>query len=101
MANDVRIGSGVAPEDELFHPDIYGAVQLEPKKTFDQSIVGRTYNADGECVIVYDYWKIVEAMEEEMPTDEAIEYVEYNTIRAIAYMGSRRPVILYSAGIEC
>lgn len=40
---------------------------------------------------------MVESLMEEdgMEYSEAIEFIEYNTIRAIPYMGGRGPIILY------
>jgi hypothetical protein len=45
--------------------------------------------------LIYDYNLMIEAaMEEEGWTcDEAIDWIEYNTIRSIPYMGSNRPIV--------
>jgi hypothetical protein len=60
---------------------------------FDPAIVGVT--EDG-CV-VYDYEKMVAHL---METDgisavDAIEFIDYNTIRALPYAGEKAPVIMY------
>lgn len=45
--------------------------------------------------LIYDYNLMIEAaMEEEGWTcEEAIEWVEYNTLRSIPYMGSCHPIV--------
>ena len=46
---------------------------------------------------VYDYDLMVEHLvaEEEMTYEEAVEQIDYNTLRAIPYMGETAPVILH------
>lgn len=46
---------------------------------------------------VYDYDKMVEYLqrEEDMEYDEAAEFVNYNTLRALPYMGSNAPIVYY------
>ena len=48
---------------------------------------------------VYDYEKMITCLVEEdnMDEEEAIEFIDYNTLRAIPYFGSNAPIILYSA----
>lgn len=60
--------------------------------TYDRSIVGITVNGK----LVYDYEKMVEEFmdDEECDELEALEWLEYNTMRALPYMGERRPIIL-------
>lgn len=61
--------------------------------SFDNSIIGFTDNGN----LVYDYNRmVVEFAEENGVTDfEAIEFIDYNTIRAIPYMGEQKPIIIY------
>lgn len=46
---------------------------------------------------VYDFNLMVEALMEEDGVEwiDAVEFIEYNTIRAIPYMGKMAPVIFY------
>ena len=80
--------------------DLTGAVILEPRNIFDSAIVGKMDSEEGS-VLVYSYEKIVENTATKMfdgpePDYEgAIEWVDYNTIRGIAYMGDRRPMVVY------
>ena len=47
---------------------------------------------------MYDFEKMVEwLMETEGLSDiEAVEWIEYNTVRALPYMGEGAPIIMYS-----
>jgi len=46
---------------------------------------------------VYDYNKMIECLESEdgMDYEEAAEFIDYNTIRALPYMGPNAPIIVY------
>ena len=59
---------------------------------YDGSIVGIT--EDGR--VVYDYEAMVEEYmnDESCPEEDAREWLDYNTLRAIPYMGEHAPVIL-------
>ena len=64
--------------------------------SYDNSIVGVT--ADNR--VVYDYNKmIVELMEDEgWSHDDAVDWIDYNTIRSLPYAGEKAPMIIY--GLE-
>ena len=61
--------------------------------SYDGSIVGVT----DDNRLVYSYESMVEELMEDEGWDEteAVEWIDYNTIRAIPYMGERAPIILY------
>ena len=46
--------------------------------------------------VVYSYDKMIECLmnNDNMSYDEATEFIEYNTIRALPYMGDKSPIIL-------
>ena len=46
---------------------------------------------------VYDYDKMVEWLIEKQgfTTEEAVEWIDYNTIRALPYCGEKAPIIVY------
>lgn len=50
---------------------------------------------DGQ--VIYEYEKMVEYLIETdgITEEEAIEFIDYNTIRALPYMGDKQPIILY------
>ena len=68
-------------------------VVLEPEY-YDGGIVGTD---EGGCLI-YDYYKLAEAItgNDGMTHEDAIEWIDYNTIRAIPYMGIYHPYIMFS-----
>ena len=61
---------------------------------YEDAIIGFTH--DGR--IVYDYDKMIEyLMDKEGWSDiDAIEWIDYNVIRSIPYMGSNAPIVMYS-----
>lgn len=77
------------------------ALLLEPRELLDKAIVATFLNAEGGRVAVYDYALLVGAfaqdMEGETPEEreaQAVEWVEYNTLRALPYMGDWAPLVL-------
>jgi hypothetical protein len=62
---------------------------------FDSAIIG--YDAINHRVI-YDFEKMVEHLmnKDEMDYEEAVEFIEYNTLRATPYMGEKAPIVLNS-----
>ena len=70
-----------------------GAIILEGEE-FDGGIIG--VSIDGR--LVYDYDLMVESLSEAngMTQEEATEYIDYNTIRALPYMGELAPIIIRS-----
>lgn len=63
--------------------------------SFDKAIIGVSHDDR----VIYDYDLMIEAaMEEEGWTeDEAIDWINYNTIRSLSYI-SDGPIILYRLG---
>ena len=61
--------------------------------SYDDALIGVT--EDGRAV--YDFNKMVAwLMETEgFSQDDAIEWIEYNTIRALPYFGPEAPIIMY------
>ena len=61
--------------------------------SYDGSIIGVT--TDGR--VVYDFDKMVEELmqDEEWSYEDAVEWIEYNTIRALPYAGENAPIIMY------
>ena len=51
---------------------------------------------------IYDYDLVVKWLVETegMSWEEATEWIDYNTIRALPYMGESAPIILYRLGDE-
>lgn len=64
--------------------------------SYDGSIVGVT--TDGR--VVYDYDKMIEELMEDegWSYNEAVDWIEFNTIRSLPYAGEKAPIIMY--GLE-
>lgn len=62
--------------------------------SFDNSIIGIT--TDGKAV--YDYVKMVDELMEDdnISEQDAIDWIEYNTIRTIPYAGEMAPIIMFT-----
>jgi hypothetical protein len=79
-------------------------LEIYPDESFiqmdglDEAIVGvtSTYREGIECRhLVYSEDKIINIfVEEGMTADEAMEFYEYNTVRALPYMGTGHPIII-------
>ena len=74
---------------ELGHED---AVVFD-NPDFDDAIIGVT----DDSRVVYDYDKMIESlMKQDGITElEAIEFIDYNTMRAIPYAGECAPIVMY------
>ena len=74
------------PEEALILGDTF--------MSYDNSIVGVT--TDGR--VVYDYDKMIEELmqDEEWSYEDAVEWIEYNTVRSLPYGGPSAPIIMYS-----
>lgn len=73
---------------ELGHED---AIVFE-NPDYDSAIIGISHDDR----VVYSFEKMVKCLMDEdgMTDDEAIEFIEYNTIRAIPYFGSTAPIVV-------
>jgi len=61
--------------------------------SYDDALIGVT--DDGRAV--YDYDKMVDWLvkTEGWSEEEAIEWIEYNTIRALPYLGDQAPIVIH------
>lgn len=50
---------------------------------------------DGRLIYSYDRMVASLMAEDHIDEDEAIEFIDYNTIRTIPYMGEKAPIIMY------
>jgi hypothetical protein len=62
--------------------------------SYDKSIVGITDNGR----IIYSYERMVKefAEDNECTETEAMEFIDYNTVRALPYAGENAPIIMYN-----
>lgn len=76
----------------------YEDVVVLENYSYDDALIGVT--EDNRAV--YDFNKMVDWLVETegFSPEEAIEWIEYNTIRALTYAGSGAPVIMYPLEVE-
>lgn len=72
----------------------YEDVLIFENPSYDDALVGVT--EDNRAV--YDFNKMVDWLMDHSPMDrdEAVEFIEYNTIRAIPYYGAEAPIVIYT-----
>lgn len=71
----------------------YEDVLLLENYSYDDAMIGVT--EDNRAV--YDYDLMVEWLrrEENLSYEDAVEWIQYNTIRALPYFGEAAPIIMY------
>lgn len=72
----------------------YEGVKIFSDCSYDSALIGVT--SDNRAVYNYDLmieWLMVE---DNFTQDEAVEWIDYNTIRALPYAGDDGPIIMYS-----
>lgn len=71
----------------------YDGIKYLTNYSYDDALIG--VSEDGRAI--YNYEKMVEWLmkEEGWSDEEAVEWIETNTLRAIPYMGSDAPIIMY------
>ena len=62
--------------------------------SYDDALIGISHDDRA----IYDYDKMINCLVREhgFTYSEAIEWIDYNTIRALPYMGPKAPIIMYS-----
>lgn len=71
----------------------YEGVKFFVNYSYDDALIG--VSDDGRAI--YDYEKMIEWLmdEENWSDEEAVEWIEVNTLRALPYMGGDAPIIMY------
>ncbi len=79
------------PNRDLIVENGYEGVTIFENPNYDSAIVGMSHDDR----VIYDYEKMIEFLMETdgMTYDEAMEFIDYNTIRAIPYMPNG-PIVL-------
>jgi len=72
--------------------ETYGGYAMFEPEEYDEGIIGITENGN----LVYSYDGLAEALilHDGMTYEEAMEWIDYNTIRTIPYMGEFKPVVV-------
>lgn len=63
----------------------------------DPDYASAVVGISGDGRLIYDYQLMVQWFMDanEATEDEAIDFIEYNTIRSLPYMGEKAPIILH------
>lgn len=91
-----------------------GAVVLDPP-SLDEAIIGVTKNDRGDPIFVYDFEELVRCHakdhaqtlsapspdEDVYALDQAFEWVTFNTLGSLPYMGERAPLVLQLLDETC
>ena len=70
----------------------YGAIVFD-NHAYDNSIIGVTL--DDRIIYSFNRMVVELGVDEGWSEEEAIEWIEYNTIRALPYAGEKAPIIVY------
>ena len=86
----------VLQEKRDFIADCCPEAMVFDNPSFDKSIIG-TDSLRG--VAIYDYNKMIEEYmaDEESSYEDAVDWIEYNTLRTIPYMGEYAPIVLLNS----
>lgn len=71
----------------------YEGVKYLVNYSYDDALIG--VSEDGRAI--YDYEKMIDWLmnKEGWSDNDAVEWIEYNTIRALPYFGDKAPIIMY------
>ena len=79
---------------EIILDNEYEDVIIFENPSYDSAFVGVS-----ECNrAIYDYDKMIECLskEDNITYEDATDFISYNTIRALPYMGEGAPIIMYN-----
>ena len=76
----------------------YEGVKYLVNESYDDALIG--VSEDDRAI--YDFGLMVEwlIIKYDWSEDEAIEWIEVNTLRALPYMGDKAPIIMYGLPLE-
>ena len=68
-------------------------VLIFDSRTYDNALIGVT--VDGRAVYDYDEMVCGLMTDEDWTADEAVEWIEFNVVRALPYAGEMAPIIMH------
>ena len=71
----------------------YDGIKYLTNYSYDSALIGVSHDDRA----IYDYEKMIEWLinEEGWSYEDAVDWIDYNTIRALPYMGEDAPIIMY------
>ena len=87
------MGSGAMKAEEKLLGNGYEGVKYLTDFSYDTALIGVSHDDRA----IYDYDLMVEWLMEDQgfTEEEAVEWIDYNTIRALPYMGVDGPIVLH------
>lgn len=79
-------------EDRLLDAG-YEGIKYLTNYSYDDALIG--VSEDGRAIYDYDKMIVWLVLNEGFEPSDAIEWIDYNTIRALPYMGNDAPIIMY------
>lgn len=83
----------VTAEEKLLENGYQGVI-IFSGDSYDDALIGVSH--DGRAI--YDYDLMIQWLmkqDDELTREDAIEWIEYNTIRSIPYAGEGAPIVMY------
>lgn len=71
----------------------YDGIVVFKNDSYDDALIGVSHDNRA----IYSFEKMVDWLckRDGITREEAVEWIEYNTIRAIPYFGDRAPIVMY------
>lgn len=85
--------SELAPNRQLLVDLGYEEAVIFDNPDYDAAIIG----VSSDDRVIYDYDLMIECLmiDEGMSMEDAIDFIDYNTLRALPYAGSDGPIVMY------
>ena len=81
------------PNRELLRHLDYADALIFENPDYDTVIIG----VSSDNRVIYDYDEMIACLmlEDDMSIEEAMDFIDYNTLRALPYAGEGAPIVLY------
>lgn len=78
--------------EKYYIEDEEASIILFENPSYDDAFIGLTLDNRA----VYDYDKMIECLmkEDDISYEEAIEFIDYNSLRSLSYIGEKAPVVI-------
>ena len=85
--------SELAPNRQLLVDLGYEEAVIFDNPDYDAAIIG----ISSDDRVIYDYDLMIECLmlDEGMSMEDAIDFIDYNTLRALPYAGTDGPIVMY------
>ena len=85
--------SELAPNRQVLVDLGYEEAVIFDNPDYDAAIIG----ISSDDRVIYDYDLMIECLmlDEGMSMEDAIDFIDYNTLRALPYSGSDGPIVMY------